>query len=148
MPVAQDSKLHSLWHVAVSAAVLVAIVAGAAHAQPGATACPPRSIGPGALLRGGTAGATCLLDAYRHGCAPAVYELSTFGVDTIGTLRFQLVRRGSACTIDVTRSFRVVPQPAHVTARGRCARLGRTNGDIVATRCAGINAPISLTRNA
>jgi hypothetical protein len=145
MPDAQDSKPHSLWHSAALASLLLALTASVAHAQPKTTTCPTRSIGPGALVRGAKTGAACLLNAYKHGCAPAVYELSTFGVDTIGTLRFELGRRGNACSIAVTRSFRVVPQPAHVTARGRCARLGLTNGDVVATRCAGINAPISLT---
>ena len=90
-----------------------------------------------------------MLRAYRYGCTPAEYELSSFGVDTVATLRFQLVRRSGACAIDVTRSFRVVPQKPHTTAVGRCTSLRRTAAaDIVAAGCRGkgIKATTSLTR--
>jgi hypothetical protein len=88
-----------------------------------------------------------MLRAYRHGCTTATYELSSFGVDTIATLRFQLVRRSGSCTVAVTRSFHVVPQKARVTAVGRCKTLRRTATDIVATGCGGGLAPTtSLTR--
>ena len=95
-----------------------------------------------------TAGAECLLRAYRHGCAPAIYELSSFGVDTIATLRFQLVRRSGSCGVAVTRSFHIVPQKPRVTASGRCKTLRRTATDIVATGCSGsgLTPTISLTR--
>ena len=121
----------------------VAAGAGASRAQ----TCPPRSIGPGALLRGGTAGATCLLHAYQHGCTSARYTLSSFGVDTIATLRFTLVRRGGKCAIAVTRSFRIVPQKPRVTAAGTCKTLRKTATDIVAAGCSGGLSPTtSLTR--
>jgi hypothetical protein len=135
-------------------ATLIVLIAFAtlAAASPGGASrlqvCQARSVGPGSLVRGTTAGAECLLRAYRNGCAPATYELSSFGVDTIATLRFQLVRRSSGCTINVTRSFRVVPQKPHVTAAGHCKALRRTATDIVATRCigTGLSATTSLTR--
>jgi hypothetical protein len=130
--------------LALAASVVLAASAGAATTQ----VCPARSIGPGALSRGSTAGAECMLRAYRHGCATATYELSSFGVDTIATLRFQLVRRGGSCTIGVSRSFHVVPQKPRVTAVGRCKTLRRTATDIVAAGCSGSGlAPTaSLTR--
>lgn len=147
MPDAQDSKLHSLWHVAALAFVLLAAAAGAAHAQPGTTVCPTRSIGPGALLRGGTVGATCILRAYRQGCRTAQYELSSFGVDTIATIRFGLQRRNGSCSITVNGTFRVVPQKPHVTSDGRCRTLRTTANDIIATGCSGkgLTPTISLT---
>lgn len=131
--------------VAAAAALAFAANAGAS----GTSACAPRSIGPGSLVRGSTAGAQCLLRAYRNGCASATYELSSFGVDTVATLRFQLVRRSGNCAIDVTRSFRVVPQKPRTTAAGRCTSLRRTAAsDIVAAGCRGkgIAATMSLTR--
>jgi hypothetical protein len=136
------ATLVSLLALAVS--VVVVVSAEAARTQ----VCPARSIGPGALVRGNTAGAECMLRAYRHGCTSAGYELSSFGVDTIATLHFQLVRRSGSCAIDVTRSFRVVPQKPHVTAVGRCKTLRKTATDIVATGCSGrgISATTSLTR--
>ena len=89
-----------------------------------------------------------MLHAYRTDCTPATYELSYFGVDTVATLRFQLVRRSGSCAVDVTRSFHVVPQKPRVTAVGRCKTLRRTATDIVATGCSGTGlAPTtSLTR--
>lgn len=134
-------------------AALIVLVAFAALAvaSPGGAAgpqvCRARSVGPGSLVRGTTAGANCLLRAYRNGCTPATYELSSFGVDTIATLRFQLVHGSRGCTIDVTRSFRVVPQKPHVTAVGHCKALRRTAADIVTTGCrgTGLSATISLT---
>jgi hypothetical protein len=89
-----------------------------------------------------------MLRAYRRGCASATYELSSFGVDTIATLRFQLVRRNGNCTVDVTRSFHVVPQQPRVTGAGRCKTLRKTATDIVATGCKGhgVSATTSLTR--
>lgn len=127
-------------------AAALAVVASAAASR--TLTCPPRSIGPGALARGSTAGAECMLRAYRHGCTSAEYQLSSFGVDTVATLRFQLVRRNRVCAIDVTRSFRIVPQKPHVTAVGRCKTLRRSGADIVATGCtgSGLMTTMSLTR--
>jgi hypothetical protein len=138
------AALVSLLALAASLAVAASAGAGASRMQ----VCPARSIGPGALARGSTAGAECLLRAYRHGCPAAEYELSSFGVDTVATLRFQLVRRSGSCAIDVTRSFRVVPQKPHVMAAGRCKTLRRTAADIVAAGCrgSGLSATTSLTR--
>ena len=122
--------------------LVVAASAGASRAQ----TCAPRSIGPGSLLRGGTAGAACLLHAYQHGCTPAQYTLSSFGVDTIASLRFALLRRNGKCTIAVTRSFRVVPQQPRVTAAGTCKTIRKTPTDIVAAGCSGGLSPTtSLT---
>jgi len=122
--------------------VLVAAfaVAGPTSASRSASAtrtCPARSIGPGALIRGNRTGAACMLHAYRHGCLPADYELSSFGVDTVATVRFRLFRRGGACAIDVTRSFRVVPQEPRVSATARCKAIRQTAAGIVATGCSG-----------
>ena len=60
------------------------------------THCQARSIGPGSLQRGGTAGASCLLFAFQNGCRPADYTLSSFGVDTARTRRFASSRPDSA----------------------------------------------------
>jgi len=122
--------------------LVVAAGAGASRAQ----TCPPRTIGPGSLLHGGTAGAACLLHAYQHGCTSARYTLSSFGVDTVATLRFTLVRRSGKCAIAVTRSFRVVPQQPRVTAAGTCKTLRKTATDIVAVGCnGGLSPTTSLT---
>jgi hypothetical protein len=130
--------------LAMAAALALVASAGASRIL----TCPARSIEPGGLARGSTAGAECLLTAYRRGCTSAEYQLSSFGVDTVATLRFQLVRRNGGCTIDVTRSFRVVPQKPRVTAVGRCKTLRRMAADIVSTGCtgSGLMATMSLTR--
>jgi hypothetical protein len=136
-------RLPLVFFLALALWLAVAAGAGPSRAQ----TCPPRSIGPGALLRGGTAGADCLLHAYRHGCPSAQYALSSFGVDTIATLRFTLVRRNGKCAITVTRSFRVVPQKPRTTAAGTCKTLRKTATDIVAAGCSGDLSPTtSLTR--
>ncbi len=127
-------------------ALVLCLVAAAGAGASTTQTCPPRSIGPGALLRGGTAGAACLLHDYQHGCTSAQYTLSSFGVDTIATLRFTLVRRSGKCAIAVTRSFRVVPQNPRVTAAGTCKTLRKTATDIVAAGCSGGLSPTtSLT---
>lgn len=105
------------------------------------THCPARSIGPGSLHGGGTAGATCMLAAFRNDCHPAAYSLSSHGVDTIRTETFRMVRGNSGCSITVTESFRVVPQQPHVTARYVCRRLR----PFVADRCTPTRT-ISLTK--
>jgi len=126
----------------------VAVVASAAAGAAPIQSCPPRSTGPGALAHGTTAGADCMLRAYRSQCTPAVYELSSFGVDTVATLRFQLVHRPGSCAIDLTRSFRVVPQKPRVTGHGECKALHRTPTDVVAVGCTGSGFPaqVLLTR--
>jgi len=135
-------SLASLLALAASLSVLAS--AGAASGR----LCPARSVGPGALAHGSTAGAECMLRAYRNGCPAAEYALSSLGVDTISTLRFQLLRRRGTCVIEVTRSFRVVPQKPRVTANGECKALRRITTGLVATGCTGngISATTSLIR--
>jgi hypothetical protein len=117
--------------LAVASSLVVLAGAGAARTE----TCAARSVGAGALSRGSTAGAECMLRADRNGCPAAEYELSSFGVDTISTLRFQLLKRRGSCLVEVTRSFRVVPQKPHVTASGECKALRRLTTGIAATGC-------------
>ena len=122
-------------------ALLAVIVAGTGSVQH----CPARSIGPGSLQRGGTAGATCLLSSFQNGCRPADYTLSSFGVDTVHARKFQVERRNGACAVLVTDSNRVIPQPPRILARRTCSRVHRLNGDVVADRCS-TRETISLTK--
>jgi len=134
---------------AATAAALTAAALLAAGAPAGRSLdCGARSVGPGSLRRGGTAGAACLLRAFRQSCTPADYRLSLFGVDTVNTEDFRVALRGGRCGVDVTTSFRVVPQQPHVTGTRHCALVRRTgSGDIVADRCSGgPPATVSLTR--
>jgi hypothetical protein len=110
--------------------------------------CGTSSIGPGAIVRpSSTGGARCFLAAYRNDCRPATYRLSMFGVDTIATRDFRVVKTGGACVVAVTTSFHVVPQPAHVTGAGTCRKLRVIGTNIVADSCTGHGLParISLT---
>jgi hypothetical protein len=109
------------------------------------THCQARSIGPGSLHRGGTAGASCLLSSFQNGCRPADYTLSSFGVDTIRARRFVVTRHNGACAVLVTDSNRVIPQPPRVLARRTCSRVHRLKGDVVADRCT-THETISLTK--
>jgi hypothetical protein len=109
------------------------------------THCQARSIGPGSLLRGGTAGASCLLSAFQNGCRPADYTLSSFGVDTAHTRRFVVERRNGACAVLVTDSNRVIPRPPLVISRRTCSRMHRRSGDVVADRCT-THETVSLTK--
>ena len=93
--------------------------------------CQPRSVGPGSLRHGGTAGAACLVRAYDDGCRPAEYTLSTFGVDTIRSETFRTQATSGGCQIVVSSSFRVVPQAPHSTGRYTCLRVRR----LVVDRC-------------
>ncbi len=138
--------MRAIFVFSLALAAWLAVAVGAEASR--TVVCPARSIGPGALTHGATAGAECLLRAYQHGCTPATYALSSFGVDTIATLQFTLVRRSGACAIAVTRSFRVVPQKPRVTAAGTCKSLRRTATDIVAAGCSGggLSRTTSLTR--
>jgi len=107
-----------------------------------ATQCQARSVGPGSLRRGGTAGADCMLAAYRDHCRSAGYTLSSFGVDTVRTEVFRLV----GCTVYVTETFRVVPQQPRVLRRFTCKRIRKTTGgDVVADTCTPA-ATVSLTK--
>jgi len=103
--------------------------------------CPPVSVGPGSLHRGGTVGPACLVRAYEDSCRAADYTLSSFGVDTIHSRAFTLTRNGKTCTVRIVESFRVVPQQPHVTATYSCRRLR----PFVADRCTP-SATLSLTR--
>ncbi len=108
------------------------------------THCQARSIGPGSLRRGGTAGASCLMSAFQKGCRPADYTLSSFGVDTAYTRRFVIERRNGACAVLVVDSNRVIPRPPLVLSRRTCSRVHRLNGDITADRCT-THQTVSLT---
>lgn len=121
--------------------ILVLAAAAAIH-------CPAKSVGPGSLQRGGTAGATCLLAAFRNGCRAADYTLSQFGVDTIHAERFRTVKLpGGHCGVSILETFRVVPQPPHLGESHTCGRLRKTAAaDIVADRCTPAAATISLTK--
>ena len=108
------------------------------------TQCQARSVGPGSLRGGGTAGAACLMAAFDDTCRTADYTLSAFGVDTKHSIEFRTERRSTGCAVLVTESFRVIPQTPHITARRVCARVHRTDAGIVADRCTPAG-PISLT---
>ena len=104
--------------------------------------CQARSVGPGSLRRGGTAGAACMLTAYEDKCRSAAYSLSSFGVDTVRTETFRMLH----CTVYITTTFRVVPQQPHVLSRVVCTRIRKTSaGDVVADRCTP-KQTISLTQ--
>ena len=133
---------------ATAAALTAATLLAAGAAAGGTLDCGVRSVGPGSLLRGGTAGAACLLGAFQHRCRAAAYRLSLFGVDTVDTEDFRVAQRNGRCGVEVTTSFAIVPQRPHVTGTRRCARVRRAaGGDIVADRCTGgPPVTVSLTR--
>ena len=110
-----------------------------------ATQCQGRSVGPGSLRRGSTAGAACLMSSFQNGCRAADYTLSSFGVDTIHARQFEVTRRNGACVVLVTDSYRVVPQQPRVIAKRSCSRVHKLNGDVVADRCT-TRETISLTK--
>ena len=86
--------------------------------------------------------------AFQQGCTPADYRLSKFGVDTVNTEEFRVALRRGHCAVDVTTSFRVVPQQPHVTGKRQCAVLRRSGAGVVAVRCSGgPPATISLTES-
>ncbi|HUZ97936.1 MAG TPA: hypothetical protein VMU74_01120 [Gaiellaceae bacterium] len=109
------------------------------------TQCQARTVGPGSLRRGGTAGASCMLAAFDDHCRPAAYTLSSFGVDTIRTFSFRTTAHGNGCAVSITETFRVVPQQPRVLSRRVCARVHKTDAGIVADRCTPAGA-VSLTR--
>jgi hypothetical protein len=132
--------------VACLAAAAV-VAAGACAVSVAARSCGSLTVGPTAL-RNSTSGrgASCMLSAFRT-CSPAVYELSSFGVDTIGRSTFTIVRRSSGCSVTVAVTFQVVPQPAKAPTLGRCKAIVLAGSDIVATGCHGsvLAATESLT---
>jgi hypothetical protein len=87
-----------------------------------------------------------MLAAFRT-CSPAVYRLSSFGVDTIGRSTYTIVKRSGGCNVTVAVTFQVVPQPAKAPLVGHCTRIVRSGSDIVASGCRGPNlaATESLT---
>jgi hypothetical protein len=132
-----------------SLALLTALVSAAALAASAGAAtggqCQARSIGPGSLHRGGTAGASCMLAAFDDHCRPAGYTLSSFGVDTVRTFSFRTAARGNGCAVYITETFRVVPQQPGVLNRRVCARVHKTDAGIVADRCTPAGT-VSLTK--
>ena len=126
-----------------------ATAAAGASAAPALRQCSARSIGPGSSLDGGTTGAACVLAAFRSGCKPAEYVLSSFGVDTAATEDFRVERRAGRCDVVVITSFRVIPQAARVFKPQTCRRVRKVKADIVADRCTagppGQPAAVSLT---
>jgi hypothetical protein len=132
---------------AVAACVLGLAGLGTGGARGGQTACGSLSLGPGSVHHSTGQGARCMLLAYQSHCHPARYQVAVFGVDTVATRSFSVNARTGRCGIDVTTSFRVVPQPPRVTGLGRCRALRRTGSDVVAVGCrgGGLPATISLT---
>ena len=129
----------------LAAAALAAV--GACAATVAARSCGSLTVGPTALKTSASGrGASCMLGAFRT-CSPAVYELSSFGVDTIGRSTFTIVRRSGGCGVTVAVTFQVVPQPAKAPTLGSCKAIVRVGSDIVATGCHGsaLAATESLT---
>ena len=89
-----------------------------------------------------------MLTAYRTGCSKARYKLSIFGVDTVGTRDFSVVRLAGRCQVAVSTTFRVVPQPAHPGGHGFCRTLRVAGKAIVATGCKGSGLPSSISLTA
>jgi hypothetical protein len=123
--------------------LLSALAAGSAHAA--TRSCGMLAVGPGALRHGSAGGPACLLRAYRS-CSAATFTLSSFGVDTVAMDVFRIARASGGCRVDVSASFRVVPQHARLQS-GLCRAVRRVAGDVVAVGCSGgLPAPtISLT---
>jgi hypothetical protein len=129
----------------LSAATVTA--AGASASTVPSRSCGSLTVGPTALGKGPSSrGASCMLSAFRS-CAPAVYELSSFGVDTIGRSTFTIVKHAGGCTVTVSVTFQVVPQPAKPPTFGRCTAIVQAGSDILATGCHGaaLAATESLT---
>src|SRR6476646_6311088 len=139
--------------VAITALICGVVLVGlrAGHTNAAVTNCGTASIGPGAVGYKSTGGgARCLLAAYLDHCRQARFRLSLFGIDTVATRDFRLVMSSGRCAVAVTLSFRVVPQPAHVTGQGTCARLRAIGRSVVAESCKGHGVPatFSLTASA
>jgi len=126
------------------------LLVGAAHAAAAHSSvaqCGSQSIGPGSIERHDGGGARCFLAAYKDHCRSASYELGMFGIDTIATRHFTLERSAGRCLVAVQTTFRVVPQPPHVTGHGTCRALRTVGSAVVATGCRGqgLAPTISLT---
>ena len=139
--------------VAITALICGAVLVGfrAADTNAAVTNCGTASIGPGAVgYKTNGSGARCLLAAYVDHCRQARFRVSLFGVDTVATRDFRLVMSSGRCAVAVTLSYRVVPQPAHVTGQGTCTRLRAIGRSVVAESCKGHGVPatISLTSSA
>ena len=136
--------------VATTVAVLAFATADAPAVNLGAARlsviqCGSITVGPTAIPSGKTGGALCLLHAYRSHCEPALYGLSTFGVDTIARDIFRVVEVQGRCRINVVTSFRVVPQKPRPGVSGRCSMLAERGADVVATGCVGKGLPASIS---
>jgi hypothetical protein len=136
-------------HAAISAALALAaaLAVNAGAAAPAVLRCAPATVQAGRLSPSGRVGASCLLRAYRRNCRPAVYVLSTFGVDTIARDTFRVVSVEGRCRVEVATRLTVVPQKPRPGGTGRCASLAARGADIVATGCAGggLQPSVSLT---
>jgi hypothetical protein len=124
-------------------ATAVAVAAAPGRAAPTILNCGSLSVGPGGTERGAANGARCLLHAYQQNCRPAVYAVSHFGVDTVATDRFRLVRDNGRCLVKLTISFQIVPQPARLHS-GVCRTLALKSQHVVAGRCTGESIPASI----
>ncbi len=108
--------------------------------------CGSLSTGPTTLSPAKRAGAECLLRAYRLHCRPAVYELSSFGIDTIARDSFRLADGNNGrCSIKVATSFTVVPRKPRPEGSGECSKLDARGTDIVASGCVGTGLPTSFS---
>jgi hypothetical protein len=143
----EGTMLRSAIRLACFALSAAAIAAAAgsvtARAAPTVQNCGTYSYGPAAEPRGAANGAKCLLHAYQEHCRAAVYVLSSFGVDTVATDRFRLVRDNGRCVVTVAVSFQVVPQPARKHS-GACRTLALKSTHVVAGRCTGASIPASI----
>jgi hypothetical protein len=106
--------------------------------------CGTLTIEPAGSRTGALGGAACLYRAYQQHCLAAVYRLSTHGVDTVATDRFELVRGATGCRIAISISFQVIPQKPSFR-HGRCSALKRTRSDVLATGCRGNGIPRSIS---
>lgn len=126
----------------------VAVATGTATVATASTReCGSLTVGPTALKTGSSGrGASCMLSAFRS-CLPAAYELSSFGVDTVGRSTFTIARRSGGCSVTVAVTFQVVPRPAKPPTIGHCSAIVQAGSDIVATGChgSGLAATESLT---
>lgn len=141
------SYIETMMRVLVVVSTVVAFgvsVAGSARGAEKLVNCESLAVGPGALVHGSKAGASCLLRAFQQ-CRPASYRLSRFGIDTIAVDQFSVVSYQGLCRISVTMTFRVVPQRPHAIGHGSCRTLARRASDIVASRCTGPGLPTSLS---
>jgi hypothetical protein len=127
------------------AALCFGLATSAGATTPTLLRCGSLTTGPTALPSGGSRGALCLLRAYRQHCRPAVYELATFGIDTIARDDFRVVGERGRCRVQVTTTFTVVPQKPRRQGSGLCSVLDLQGTDVVASGCLGAGLPESLS---